>query len=293
MYDCKKPCCRSQHGFLFAGKQPVPASEELSWMKTKGKTVEQLKKYHRRTFWIITWGMIFAAAAVSAGIFWSLDRAAAVVGTGSQNTQVLDSIPLMVTLLRDDFLMWGLPAVFGVFLVSGWILWLLLRMGTAGLRPEKAALETPEKSSGRSGKKDFLDQKIEQERRQRLFLHTLSVLQREGRLLDFFDEDLKQYSDEQIGAAVRSIQADCKQTVKKYIDPRPVVAGDEGDAITVEAGFDMNAVTLVGNVAGDPPFQGIIKHRGWKAGRKEIPRLADIQDPTVITPAEIEVKARD
>lgn len=255
--------------------------------------MEQLKKYHRRTFWIITWLMIFAAGAVSAGIFWSLDRAAAVVGTGSQNTQVLDSIPLMVTLLRDDFLMWGVPAVFGIFLVSGWILWLLLKMGTAGLRPEKAALKTPEKSSGRSGKKDFLDQKIEQERRQRLFLHTLSVLQREGRLLDFFDEDLKQYSDEQIGAAVRSIQADCKQTVKKYIDPRPVVAGDEGDAITVEAGFDMNAVTLVGNVAGDPPFEGIIKHRGWKAGRKEIPRLADIQDPTVITPAEIEVKARD
>lgn len=255
--------------------------------------MDELKQCQRRTFWIITLFMLFAAAAICAGIFWGLDRAAAMFGAVSENTRVLDRIPPMITLLRDDFLRWVVPAVAGVLLVSGWILWLVLRLGTAGLSRKKAAVEALETSSAKSGKKDFLDQKIEQERRQRLFLHILSVLQREGRLLDFFDQDLKQYSDEQIGAAVRSIQADCKQTVKKYIDPCPVVAGDEGDPITVEPGFDMNAVTLVGNVAGEPPFEGIIRHRGWKAGRKEIPRLADIQDSTVITPAEIEVKARD
>jgi hypothetical protein len=53
----------------------------------------------------------------------------------------------------------------------------------------------------------------------------------------------------------------------------------------------MNAITLVGNVTGEPPFEGIVRHPGWKAGKKEIPRLADIRDASVITPAEIEIKA--
>lgn len=255
--------------------------------------MDELKQYQRRTFWIITLSMLFAAAGICAGIFLALERAAAMVGTISENSQILDRISLMIPLLRDGFLLWVVPAVAGALLLLGWILWLVLRLGTAGMAPNKDVAKVPEPSSAGTGKKDFLDQKIEQERRQRLFLHTLSVLQREGRLLDFFDEDLKQYSDEQIGAAVRSIQADCKKAVKKYIDPRPVVAGDEGDPITVDPGFDMNAITLVGNVTGEPPFKGIVKHPGWKAGKKEIPKLADIPDSTVITPAEIEVKARD
>lgn len=70
---------------------------------------------------------------------------------------------------------------------------------------------------------------------------------------------------------MRSIQADCKQAVKKYIDPRPVVNVNEGDTFTVESGFDMNAITLVGNVTGEPPFEGIVRHPGWKAGKKKSP----------------------
>jgi hypothetical protein len=49
---------------------------------------------------------------------------------------------------------------------------------------------------------------------------------------------------------------------------------------------------LVGDVAGEPPFEGIVKHPGWKAGKKEVPKLADVRDPAVITPAEIEIRVR-
>jgi hypothetical protein len=139
-------------------------------------------------------------------------------------------------------------------------------------------------------KHDFVEQKIEQDRKRRLFLHSLSVLQRDGRLLDFFDEDLSRYEDAQIGAAVRSVQEDCKKTLKKYIDPKPVIDGEEGEKITIEAGFDIDSITLVGNVAGDPPFEGVLKHRGWKAGKNEIPKLSDIQDPSLIIPAEVEIQ---
>lgn len=253
--------------------------------------MDGLKQFYRRSFWIVTVAMLVVAAGAGAGVYWGLNWLSVRFGAVPEPTQVLERLPFFVEWLQAGFMVWVLPAITGALLLAGWILWLAIRLGTAGMTLETSKTQTTESISAKPGKKDFLDQKIEQERRQRLFLHTLGIFQREGRLMDFFAEDLKNYSDDQIGAAVRSIQADCKQAVKKYIDPGPVVAGDEGDPITIEPGFDMNAVTLVGNVAGDPPFEGVIRHRGWKAGKKEVPRLADIQDPTIITPAEIEVKA--
>src|SRR5262249_49424094 len=41
-------------------------------------------------------------------------------------------------------------------------------------------------------------------------LGLLGVLQQEGRLLDFLEEDLGGYSDEQIGAAARGIHEGCR-----------------------------------------------------------------------------------
>lgn len=271
--------------------QNAPRTKKGKKAEIKVEAVDGLKQFQRRSFWIITLGMLCLAAGTGAGIFWGLDRAAAMFGSMPEQTQILERILQFIALLQAKFWVWVLPATAGTLLVAGWVLWLVLRAGIAPVFKGFKHLEPSKKLPDTPGKKDFLDQKIEQERKQRLFLHTLSVLQREGRLLDFFDEDLKRYSDEQIGAAVRSIQADCKQAVKKYIDPRPVVNVNEGETFTVEPGFDMNAITLVGNVTGEPPFEGIVRHPGWKAGKKEIPKLADIRDTTVITPAEIEIKA--
>ena len=41
-------------------------------------------------------------------------------------------------------------------------------------------------------------------------LRLLSILQRDGRLIDFLDEDISAYADDQIGAAVRNIHKDLK-----------------------------------------------------------------------------------
>ena len=176
---------------------------------------------------------------------------------------------------------WMIPAATIAFLLFVWLLWLILRRSR-----EKPLDKGPVPKDG----KDFVDQRIEQDRKTRLLLHGLSVLQREGRLLDFFDEDLSLYDDEQIGAAVRSIHEDCKKTIKKYINPQPVIEKEEGERVTIEPGFDIDSIKLVGNVSGDPPFEGILKHRGWKAGKKEIPKLSDIQDAAMITPAEVEIQ---
>jgi hypothetical protein len=192
-------------------------------------------------------------------------------------------------LIFNNFYLWVVPAVSVAFLLCGWVLWLVLRSSMLKTFTEIHA-EKDEISSMRKSKKDFVDQKIEQDRKTRLFLHSLSVLQRDGRLLDFFDEELSLYEDEQIGAAVRSVQEDCKKTIKKYIDLKPVIENEEGEMVTIEPGFDIDAIKLVGNVSGEPPFEGILKHRGWKAGKKEIPKLSDIQDVAIITPAEVEIQ---
>src|SRR5215210_6042962 len=52
----------------------------------------------------------------------------------------------------------------------------------------------------------------------------LAILQRDGRLIDFFTEDIAPYSDAQIGAAVRELQQSCKQSLERYVQLAPVIA---------------------------------------------------------------------
>ena len=119
-------------------------------------------------------------------------------------------------------------------------------------------------------------------------LQLLSILQREGRLIDFLQEDLSQYDDAQIGAAVRSIHEGCKRALDTYVTLEPVYDEPEGSTVTVAPGFDARAVRLSGNIAGDPPFKGALRHRGWRVTRIDLPKLMQAQD-RVIAPAEVEV----
>ena len=246
-----------------------------------------VKNVKKKAFWIIFWIMTLIGLMAGAGIYY-LGEQVLSLGAESQGEQLLDKATLWLTILGgDNFYYWAIPGVIAFFVLIGILIWAAVT----------SSMETPVSKSESTGtrttppaKKDFLDHKIEQERKQRLFLHSLSILQREGRLLDFFDEDLSRYEDGQIGAAVRSIQEDCKKAVKKYIDLRPVLQGNEGEAITIEEGFDIDAINLVGNVAGQPPFSGIIRHPGWKAGKKEVPKLSDVQDSAIMTPAEVEIQ---
>ena len=97
------------------------------------------------------------------------------------------------------------------------------------------------------------------------------------------------YDDAQIGAAVRSIQDNCKKTVNKSLSPQPVLEKMEGDTVTIPADFDPATIKLTGNVSGDPPFTGVLRHRGWRAAKLELPTLSSSQDPRIIAPAEVEI----
>ncbi len=118
----------------------------------------------------------------------------------------------------------------------------------------------------------------------------LSVLQRQGRFIDFLEEDLSRYEDAQIGAAVRSIHESCKAALAECVELEAVMAEEEGAVVTVPSGFDPASVRLTGNVSGDPPFRGVLRHRGWRIRKVHLPRFtAQVSQQRIVAPAEVEV----
>ena len=107
--------------------------------------------------------------------------------------------------------------------------------------------------------------------------------------MDFLAEDLNQYEDDQIGSAVRAVHAGCLRIVHEYLDPQPVLDEDEGDRVVIEDDFDPGAVKLTGKVVGEPPFKGILRHKGWQVGKLKLPTLSGSQNAKIITPAEVEL----
>src|SRR6267142_196203 len=118
-------------------------------------------------------------------------------------------------------------------------------------------------------------------------LHLLSLLQREGRLIDFCEEELAGFSDAQIGAAARTVHDGCRKALRGAVTLAPVRPESEGSSVMLPPGFDPHAVRLSGNVVGRPPFSGVLRHHGWKATEVRMPQAAG--DPTVIAPAEVEL----
>jgi hypothetical protein len=117
----------------------------------------------------------------------------------------------------------------------------------------------------------------------------LGLLQKEGRLLDFLQEDIDAYDDAQVGAAVRSIHKGCREVLAEHVGLDPVMAEQEESTVTVQPGFDPSRVRLIGNVTGDPPFQGVLRHHGWRARDVNVPRTPEGHDTLVIAPAEVEL----
>lgn len=120
-------------------------------------------------------------------------------------------------------------------------------------------------------------------------LLVFSMLQREGRLVDFLQEDVASFSDADVGAAARVVHAGCRKALAQCLTLEPVTKESEGAAISIPAGFDAQRIRLTGNVTGQPPFRGALKHHGWVATAVKLPAVAEALDPRVIAPAEVEL----
>jgi hypothetical protein len=120
-------------------------------------------------------------------------------------------------------------------------------------------------------------------------LFILGLLQREGRLLDFLQEDIATFTDADIGAAARVVHTGCRKVIAQYLSVAPVVNEGEGAAVTVPQGFDATRFRLTGNVSGQGPWKGSLKHHGWEATKVELPPVPTSIDVKVIAPAEVEL----
>ena len=120
-------------------------------------------------------------------------------------------------------------------------------------------------------------------------LRLLALLQREGRVLDFFLEDISGAGDDQVGAGVRELHRKAQAVIKDHLVLEPVLPHNEGETVEVPAGFDPSAVRLTGNVTGQPPFRGTLQHHGWRVKDYNLPAPPEGQDPFVIFPAEVEL----
>ena len=120
-------------------------------------------------------------------------------------------------------------------------------------------------------------------------LQFLGILQRDSRLVDFLMEDISEYQDDQIGAAVRELHNQCRDSVSRYVKLEPVIDGVEGTFAKAPSA-DPNVVKFVGNVPAKPPSGGTLRHKGWRASKIDLPALAAKQDASIIAPAEIEIE---
>ena len=120
-------------------------------------------------------------------------------------------------------------------------------------------------------------------------LQLLALFQREGRLIDFLQQEIAPFSDAEIGATARVVHEGCRKALHSHVKLSPVRSEEEGAALTLAAGFDPSEVKLSGNVAGAAPYKGILRHRGWRAKELVLPSAVKGHDPTVIAAAEVEL----
>jgi hypothetical protein len=117
----------------------------------------------------------------------------------------------------------------------------------------------------------------------------LALLQRDGRLIDFLAENISAYPDAQLGAAVRTIHETCRQVLDHYVKLEPILNSEEDQPVTVQVGFDPAAIKLLGNIAGEPPVRGVLRHKGWRVKELNLPPLPLGAGRLVVAPAEVEL----
>ena len=224
--------------------------------------------------------IILLVGALAAGNFYMLHDAP--FGTCTVGLPVSD-MPSMTRGLSElsacinyNYYFLGAPLLIGLLLLLA-----LPRLVTSGedAQEEKPSQVTPEPKKALTPPKPTTDAAVQ----------FLGLLQREGRLVDFLREDISSYEDGQIGAAVRAIHEGCRQILSEHVTLEPVLNGNEGDEVTVPADFDPSAIRLTGNVSGEPPFRGTLRHAGWRAKQVKLPAQPAGQDTKIVAPAEVEI----
>lgn len=120
-------------------------------------------------------------------------------------------------------------------------------------------------------------------------MQVLAMLQREGRLIDFLEDNVAGYSDAEVGAAARVVHEGCRRALRACAVIEPIRGEEEGQPLAVPEGFDAGQIKLTGNLKGSGPYRGVLRHKGWRASKVTLPTLLAGADPGVLNPAEVEL----
>lgn len=118
-------------------------------------------------------------------------------------------------------------------------------------------------------------------------LQLLSLLQREGRFVDFVQQDVAGFGDADIGAAARVVHEGCRRALRAHARVVSVRTESEGSSLVLDK--PSPDVKLVGNVSGAAPFRGVLRHRGWRVEELTLPTLLGAHDPKLVAAAELEL----
>jgi len=120
-------------------------------------------------------------------------------------------------------------------------------------------------------------------------LQLLALLQREGRFVDFLEQDITTFPDADVGTAARVVHEGCRRALHGHGKVEPIHEAEEGKKVDVPSGFDAATLKLVGNVSGKGPYRGTLQHRGWRVVGLSLPEGLAGFDATIVAPAEVEL----
>jgi hypothetical protein len=120
-------------------------------------------------------------------------------------------------------------------------------------------------------------------------LRLLRLLQRDAKLVDFLLQDISGASDGDIAVFVRDMHSKAQKALQEHVTIGPVLLQPEGETVEIPRGFDPSSVQLLGNLTGQPPYRGTLKHAGWRARDYNLPAPAEGLDELVLAPAEVDL----
>lgn len=121
-------------------------------------------------------------------------------------------------------------------------------------------------------------------------IQMLAELQKEGRLIDFLEEDLSQYEDEEIGSSVRTIHEGCKKVLSQCLEKEKIIDQEEESSVRVNGDYDVHELKLSGRVSDKFPLKGVLVHPGWKVTAFKLKeRSLSASAQHVLAPAEVEI----
>ena len=83
--------------------------------------------------------------------------------------------------------------------------------------------------------------------------------------------------------------AQYNRVLTRLSELEPAAKQNEGERVELPKGFDAQRWRLTGNVAGEPPFRGTLRHHGWVARQVRLPAVSEALDPRILAPAEVEL----